>query len=99
MAHLLIWSPRAVEDLESIAAFISRDSAAYAASVVRTILMKTRVLIAFPHTGRVVPEFEDGSIREIFAYNYRIIYRVGEGEVEIAAVVHGKRQLEGTFKP
>lgn len=99
MAYLLIWSPRALEDLESVAAYISRDSTAYAASVVRTILSKARVLSAFPYSGRVVPEFDDESIREIFAYSYRIIYRAGEAEVEIAAVVHGKRQLEQTYKP
>src|SRR5688572_21489504 len=99
MAYLLIWSPRAVEDLESIAAYISRDSTAYSASVVRTILTKTRTLSAFPNGGRRVPEFEDESIREIYAYSYRVIYKVGDGEVEIAAIVHGRRQLERAFKP
>jgi toxin ParE1/3/4 len=78
MAYLIIWSERAVEveDLEEIATYISRDSANYAKSVLRTILAKTRKLAEFPFIGRIVPEFANESIREIFAYNYRIIYRV-----------------------
>ncbi|HEX5884692.1 MAG TPA: hypothetical protein VFY67_09095 [Pyrinomonadaceae bacterium] len=35
----------------------------------------------------------DESIREWFAYSYRIIYRVDENVVTIAAIVHGKRLL------
>ena len=99
MAHIVIWSSRAVEDLESIAAYIAQDSEAYAASVVRTIIQKTRVLFDFPSIGRVVPEFDSDSIREIFAYSYRIIYRVGDEQVEVAAIIHGKRQLVISLEP
>jgi len=76
MAHLVIWSHRAAEDLESIAAYIAQDSEAYASSVVRTVLQKCRVLAEFPHIGRVLPEYADDNLREIFAYSYRIIYPV-----------------------
>jgi plasmid stabilization system protein ParE len=38
MAFRVVWSPRAVEDLEAIAEYISADSTAYAAAVVKTIL-------------------------------------------------------------
>lgn len=99
MARLIIWSPRAVEDLEAIAAYIAHDSEAYAKSVVRTILRKVRLLSEFPLIGRMVPEFEDESIREIFAYSYRIIFRVTEDEVIPAAIVHGKRILDLSLKP
>lgn len=34
MAHVVVWSPRAIDDVDCIA----EDSEAYAASVVRTIL-------------------------------------------------------------
>lgn len=63
MARLIIWSLRATEDLEAIAAYIAQDSEAYSASVIRKILQKTRMLAEFPHIGRVVPEFDDESIR------------------------------------
>ena len=99
MAHSLIWSRRASEDLAEIAAYIAQDSEVYATSVVRNILRKTNTLPEFPMIGRMVPEFEDQSIREIFAYSYRIIYRVEPGQVSIAAIVHGKRDLDLSLKP
>jgi plasmid stabilization system protein ParE len=41
-----------------------------------------------------VPEFENESLRERFAYSYRIIYRVQKPTVIVAAVIHGKRDLD-----
>jgi toxin ParE1/3/4 len=73
MAHRIEWSPRAVEDVEAIASYISEDSTAYAAAVVKKILETARNLSNFPFSGRVVPEFGDEAIREKFAYSYRII--------------------------
>ena len=61
--------------------------------MVRTILNTSRNLSSFPFSGRVVPELGDESIREWFAYSYRIIYRVENGIVTVAAIVHGKRLL------
>jgi toxin ParE1/3/4 len=61
--------------------------------VVRRIVALTRMLDKFPLVGRKVPEFEDENLREVIAYSYRIIYRVA-AEVIVAAVIHGKRDLE-----
>lgn len=94
MAYRVEWSPRAVEDLEAIAQYIAADSTAYAAAVVQTILSTTRKLSPFPFSGRVVPELDDASIREWFAYSYRIIYLVDKETVTITAVIHGKRLLD-----
>ena len=95
MARLIIWSRRAADDLEAIAEYISHDSEVYSSSVVRKILQKTRLLAEFPFAGRIVPEFSNDAIREIFAYNYRI----DADEVNIAAVIHGKRLLGIELKP
>ena len=94
MAYRVAWSPRAIEDLEAIAQYIAADSVAYAAAVVKTILRTARSLSQFPHSGRVVPEIADESIREWFAYSYRVIYRIEEEGITIAAVVHGRRLLD-----
>jgi toxin ParE1/3/4 len=93
MAHRVEWSPRALADVENIAAYIASDSPTYAKSVVRKIFSLTRTLERFPHSGRKVPEFDDENIRELFAYSYRIIYEVGQDQVTIAAVIHGRRML------
>jgi len=94
MAHRVVWSPRAVEDLEAIAEYIAVDSAAYAATVVKSILSIASNLSRFPFSGRVVPEFNDRSIREWFAYSYRVIYLVENEIVTVVAIVHGKRLLD-----
>jgi plasmid stabilization system protein ParE len=46
-----------------------------------------------------VPEFDDDSLRERFAYSYRIIYRIQDQTVTIAAVIHGKQLLELEMQP
>ena len=56
MAYRVVWSPRALEDVESIASYISRDSTAYASAVVTKIIRATRTLRRFPFAGRIVPE-------------------------------------------
>lgn len=93
MAYRVVWSPRALADVEAIATYIASDSATYAKAVVRRIVSLTRTLARFPKSGRKVPEFDDENIRELIAYSYRIIYTLEPNQVTIAAVIHGKRTL------
>ena len=93
MAHAVAWSAGAVEDLESIAEYISRDSAAYAAAVIRNIIESTRRLTKFPESGRIVPELNDRGTREVIAHGYRVIYRLQEEHVLVITVLHGRRRL------
>jgi plasmid stabilization system protein ParE len=99
MAYEVVWSPRAVEDVEAIALYIAADSTSYAAAVVRKIVDTTRSLSRFPFAGRMVPEFSEENIREKLVYSYRIIYRIQEETITIAAVIHGKRLLELDMQP
>ena len=94
MAHQVVWSPRAVEDLQAIANYIAADSPRYASAVVKTILNVTSNFSRFPYSGRIVPEFDDENIREWFAYSYRVIYQVEDPIVTVAAIIHGKRILD-----
>jgi toxin ParE1/3/4 len=71
-----------------------KTSPANANAVVRSIMNQTKTLASFPRSGRKVPEFDDEDIREVFAYSYRIIYRLQQDEVLVAAVIHGKRILQ-----
>lgn len=88
------WSPEAVEDIESIAEYIARDSEYYARSVVTEILSASRSAREFPLIGRIVPEIGDDHIRERLIYSYRLVYRVEPNRILIIAVIHGKRLLE-----
>jgi toxin ParE1/3/4 len=94
MAYQVVWSPKAIEDVEEIASYIAKDSVAYAAAVVRKILDTTGNLSNFPLSGRIVPELGDPAIREKLVYSYRVIYRVEVEIITIAAVIHGKRLLD-----
>lgn len=88
------WSPEAIEDIESIAKYIQRDSEFYARAVVTKFLEVSRNIKEFPLIGRVVPELGDKQIRERFVYSYRFIYKIEKTKIIILAVIHGKRLLE-----
>ncbi len=94
MARGLVWSPEAIEDIESIASYIERDSAWYAKAVVSKIVETAETITQYPELGRVVPEIGDAVIRERFVYSYRIIYCLDAERVLIAAVIHGSRLLQ-----
>ncbi|HEY3971547.1 MAG TPA: type II toxin-antitoxin system RelE/ParE family toxin [Candidatus Sulfotelmatobacter sp.] len=94
MAHRVDWSRRALQDIEAIAEYIGADSPTYAGIVVKKIVSATRTLKQFPRAGHKVPEFDDESIRELVVYSYRVIYRLQDKEVVIAAVIHGKRIVQ-----
>ncbi len=91
MAYRVVWSAKAVEDIEAIAAYIARDSPSYAAAVVRKILDTTRHLHQSPLAGSIIAEFANSAIRDQLAYTYRIIYRIEGDVVTVAAVIHNKR--------
>ena len=94
MARRLVWSLEAIEDIESIATYIERDSLWYAKVVATKIVETAESIPAFPETGRIVPEIGIPSIREHFAYSYRIVYRIEPEFILIAAVVHDGRLLQ-----
>ena len=76
MAFTLKWSEEALEDIESIATYIEKDSPIYAKSVVSKFFEKAEILQEFSELGRKVSEFRDTTIREIFIYSYRLIYKL-----------------------
>jgi plasmid stabilization system protein ParE len=87
----LRWSPRSVDDLEAIHAFIARDSSRYADLVSRRIVAATERLIQFPEIGRIVPEVGEPRLRELIVRPFRIVYRVRVDLVEIVTVFRGSR--------
>jgi len=94
MDYSIEWSPEAIEDLESIAEYIARDSEFYAKAVVTKILSISRTITDQILIGRIVPELNDANIRERFIYSYRLIYKIEESSILIVAIIHGKRLLE-----
>ena len=93
MDREVVWSLIASTDLESIVEYIFRDSESYAATLACELIAAARSLAVLSERGRVVPEYDDPAIREIFVRRYRLIYRVGPVRVEVLRVIHGARQL------
>ena len=89
----IVWTEPAVSDLDSIHAYISRDSAIYADASLTEIFDATDRLIDYPQSGRVVPEIDDDSTREIIVGNYRVMYDSSGDNIRILAVLHGARQF------
>lgn len=91
----VVWTPRAYADLEAIGDYYAQDAPGYAEMLVRKLLGATDQLEIFPASGRMVPEIEDESLREVIYRNYRIIYihMPKEDKVEVLSVVHASRHL------
>lgn len=88
------WTDSAINDLQDIADYIARDSIRYAQLTVDKLFNYPTILIDKPDLGRIVPEFEDETIRELIKGNYRIIYRkVTVFRIDIITVHHCARLL------
>ena len=90
----LEWSEIAIEDLHEIHDYIARDSKFYADRYIDKLILRTDQLKKYPKSGRVVPEFELDYVRELIEGNYRIVYEIGDGIVNILRIHHAARQLK-----
>lgn len=93
MAFKIIWSEQARDDLQAVVLFIARDNPRVAESFGYRLMSQVDALSQFPQLGRVVPEENDETVREIIFRPYRIIYKVLTEKqiVAIARVWHGAR--------
>ncbi|OHD69176.1 MAG: hypothetical protein A2W19_06205 [Spirochaetes bacterium RBG_16_49_21] len=88
------WTEKSVSNLYAIHEFISKDSPIYALRFINSIIKHIKILETQPYSGRIVPEFENISLRELIYKNYRIIYRIiNDNGVEILLVFHGSQEL------
>ncbi len=84
--------------IEAIAEYIARDSQFYAESVVAKLFHAPQVLLKYPQIGRVVPELNQDSVREIFVFQFRLIYEIQHEDIHVLTIIHGKRLFEDAFK-
>jgi toxin ParE1/3/4 len=94
------WTEKASNNLQSIHDYISEDSKTYATRFIESLVKATKKLETMPRCGRIVPELEAYGLREVVYQNYRIVYRIVEGneDVEILAVLHGAREIKTAFR-
>jgi addiction module RelE/StbE family toxin len=89
----VVWTDTAKRNLRTIHDYIAQTSPAYAKRMVDRLTSRSRQIGIFPLSGRVVPEFELGQIREVFLRPYRIIYHIRPDHVDVIGVLHMSRRI------
>ncbi|MES2140359.1 MAG: type II toxin-antitoxin system RelE/ParE family toxin [Bacteroidota bacterium] len=88
------WTPQAIEDINSIAEYIAKDSFRYAKIQTERFFDTTEILITKPGIGRIVPEIKKTNIRELILGNYRIIYKIiSTKRIDILTIHHSARRI------
>ena len=90
----LIWSPRAIRDLEEICDYIANGSEKYAQIFAQRAVQIIESLPDNPNAGSIVPEYDSPRLRERFLHSYRIIYRVKGEDIQLVTICHGARLLD-----
>lgn len=91
----VIWTIKAVEQVEQIGSFIEKDSAFQARRVVQLIIKETRKLKEHARIGKMIPEVQEDQYREIRVFSYRILYKIpDEDRIAIVGVIHGYRLFD-----
>ncbi|WP_293305896.1 type II toxin-antitoxin system RelE/ParE family toxin [Pedobacter sp. UBA5917] len=89
----IVWTEIAIDDLNNIANFHSQYSDRFTSALIKKLFNKPKILKEMPELGRVVPERDHESIRELIEGNYRIIYFFDQEAdlVEILTVHHSSQ--------
>lgn len=93
MGFAVVLSLVAENDLAEIVEYIARDNPAAAKRVGHSLVAALRKIEQHPRIGRVVPEFEIETLREIIQTPYRIVYQVSDSarSIEVARFWHAAR--------
>jgi plasmid stabilization system protein ParE len=90
-----VLSPRAAEDLVEIWHFVkTQSSLEIAERVYKNISGKFLFLASNPGVGHRRENLTGKNVRFFAVYSYLIVYRVQTGFIEIASVLHGRRDIE-----
>jgi toxin ParE1/3/4 len=94
----VVLSELAETDLTDIWVFVAGDDSQAADRLLSRICEKCRLLARSPKAGRKRPEL-NRSIRSFPVGNYVIFYRESAIGIEVARVLHGRRDIPSAFDP
>jgi toxin ParE1/3/4 len=89
----VIWGESAQTALDEALSDIAEDSIDGAVRVLTRALEAADSLSTLADRGRIVPEIGESTLRELFVFDYRLLYRVREDRVVIRAFLHGARDF------
>lgn len=90
----LEWSPLALRRVLEIVEHIRDDNPTAAEAWLRGLFPALERLIAFPDSGRAVPEVGKPGVREVIYRDYRVIYRRTASRISIVTIRHGRQLLK-----
>jgi plasmid stabilization system protein ParE len=95
----VVWTDRALSDLEAIGDYIASDDLGAAQCWVMRLIAVAARAAAAPQAGRRVPELGRDDIREVFLRSYRVVYRVTAKRLEVVTVFEGHRLFPHDLDP
>ncbi|PKM10180.1 MAG: type II toxin-antitoxin system RelE/ParE family toxin [Gammaproteobacteria bacterium HGW-Gammaproteobacteria-3] len=90
----LRWSERSVNDLIAIQKYIAQSNPKMAKKWVAKIRQRALSAAETALVGRIVPEFNQKDLREVFLGAYRIVYRVHDDSILVLTVFEGHQLLK-----
>jgi addiction module RelE/StbE family toxin len=97
----VVFTRRALRDLDLIYEYIAADSPVYAQRYVDRLISRSSQISQFAQSGRIVPECGLPDVREIIEGNYRIIYRQNpeKQRCDVLTIFHAARLLDPAQLP
>ncbi len=93
MDNQLIWSNKALRDIDTITDAVAKKSRQQAVSILEKISELVDSLLCHPLKGSIVPELKNIHVREVFLFDNRIIYRIQTTTIEIISVIPDRHLL------
>lgn len=90
----LLWSELAIARVTEIASHINQINPDDTEKWIEKCFDRVLQLKDFPKSGRIVPELNKETIREIFYGNYRIIYKLEPTRIIVMTLRHSRQLLE-----
>ena len=87
------WTDTAEKHLDTIYSYIAQNSPQYAKRMVDRLTRRSQQISAYPLSGRIVPEYEIDTIREVIEGPYRIIYHIKPDQIDVLAIIHGAMNI------
>lgn len=89
----IVWTEPALSDLNDIAEYIAFENVEAAKQLVQTIFSKVERLETFPASGRIPPELEHLSYREVVVNPCCVFYKQDCDKVFILFVMRAERDF------
>ncbi len=94
----VVWSVRALDDLETAYGWFRERNPDYAARFLWEIEHSADSLAGSPERGHVVPELKIPVVRQLVVEKHRLIYRLESTRIVIARLLHGRQDFKSSWK-